>query len=45
MPMKEARAIFGKKEPTPANLAAQLRDSFQGRTEEAIQLYPAVSDQ
>jgi para-nitrobenzyl esterase len=40
-----ARAIFGKTEPTPANLAAQLRDSFQGRADEAMQLYPATSEE
>jgi para-nitrobenzyl esterase len=40
-----SRSIFGEKEPTPANLAAQLRDSFQGRADEVIQLYPAASDE
>ena len=40
-----SRAIFGKEEPTPANLAAQLRDSFQGRAKEAIALYPAATEE
>ncbi len=40
-----ARAIFGKKEPTPANLAAQLRESFPEHADEAIQLYPATSEE
>jgi para-nitrobenzyl esterase len=40
-----ARAIFGEAEPTPANLAAELHKLFQGRADEAIQLYPASTNE
>jgi para-nitrobenzyl esterase len=38
------RAILGDAEPTPANLAAQLHSLFQGRAKEAINLYPAATN-
>lgn len=39
-----ARAIFGKEETTPANLSKKIRSMFQGRADEAIQLYPATTN-
>jgi len=39
-----AKAIFGDKDATPANLEAQLRSFYPDHADEALKLYPALTN-